>query len=585
LRSRIFYTLLIFFLPVFLFSQDYLNLDFERVAEDGKRPMCWGVWGLGYKIEVDPVIKYSGKYSLFMEKSKYSEGSYGCCLATLPISMIKKEKIIFKGYIKTLNVNVGYAGLWIRIDGKEKSGQKEILGFDNMRERGIKGTTDWIEVTIELHNDPDAQSIAFGAIFSGSGMAWFDSFTLTSEDNDGTKPIPKPLSQKGEKSEWLKDVIIPIKSVNIEEDTTDLSQLREIFSNAKIIGLGDVTYGSSEIFKMKHRLVKYLRENCGFDIFSIDANMPEAYLIDDYVLNAKGNPVDFFKGLGFDSWNVQEVLDLVNWMKEYNLKNDKKIHFTGFDMLSFEGAISELEKITKNNNSDILSDIENLKSELFELKKITSRNEELSESVRQNILRLTGQAIKIKLQINVKMKLKKDESEWMVQNIDIIMQYLLNSARYQRDKFMADNVKWILKHNPNSKIILWAHNSHIQKSDESMGSFLKEKFKEKYLSIGFTFNMGSYSAEGKNGLSTYKAEESFPGTFEYYFQSFGIPIFALDLRKIPTDNPDSKWIFNNLKFRYPGAKKMANEFRGYSITNNFDIIIFINESSSTKVLK
>jgi len=40
---------------------------------------------------------------------------------------------------------------------------------------------------------------------------------------------------------------------------------------------------------------------------------------------------------------------------------------------------------------------------------------------------------------------------------------------------MADNVKWILDHNPKAKIVLWAHNGHVATegfSYETMGSVL-----------------------------------------------------------------------------------------------------------------
>jgi erythromycin esterase-like protein len=32
-----------------------------------------------------------------------------------------------------------------------------------------------------------------------------------------------------------------------------------------------------------------------------------------------------------------------------------------------------------------------------------------------------------------------------------------------RDRSMADNVEWITDHNPNAKIVIWAHNGHVGK--------------------------------------------------------------------------------------------------------------------------
>ena len=41
---------------------------------------------------------------------------------------------------------------------------------------------------------------------------------------------------------------------------------------------------------MKSKIIIYLVENEGFDIFSIEANMPEAYKLNKYVIKGEGNP-------------------------------------------------------------------------------------------------------------------------------------------------------------------------------------------------------------------------------------------------------------------------------------------------------
>ncbi len=68
-----------------------------------------------------------------------------------------------------------------------------------------------------------------------------------------------------------------------------------------------------------------------------------------------------------------------------------------------------------------------------------------------------------------------------------------------RDSCMAANVAWIygsLK--ADSKVFVWAHNSHIQKKNNtsmreiSMGSFLNNTFGKQAYFIGFDFNQGTY---------------------------------------------------------------------------------------------
>lgn len=95
---------------------------------------------------------------------------FGVCTGGFPFEEVRGKTILFTGWIKTKNVKKGYAGLWWRVDGKER----EILGFDNMHKRGVKGTTDWQKVSIEMKVDSRATRMNFGVLFPGVGTAWFD---------------------------------------------------------------------------------------------------------------------------------------------------------------------------------------------------------------------------------------------------------------------------------------------------------------------------------------------------------------------------------------------------------------------------
>ena len=51
--------------------------------------------------------------------------------------------------------------------------------------------------------------------------------------------------------------------------------------------LGEATHGSREFFQLKHRMLEFLATEMGFTIFSIEANMPEAYKLNDFVLRRR----------------------------------------------------------------------------------------------------------------------------------------------------------------------------------------------------------------------------------------------------------------------------------------------------------
>ena len=114
---------------------------------------------------------------------------------------------------------------------------------------------------------------------------------------------------------------------------------------------------------------------------------------------------------------------------------------------------------------------------------------------------------------------------------------------------------------------------------------LFDSLKNDYLTIGFTFHNGNYTARGDKGLTSYQAQESFVGTYEYFFNSINEPIFLLDLREVKKQKSEySKWLLEKLLFRRVGAVKAKNEFSETDLTADFDLIIFINESSNSMIL-
>src|SRR5262249_22766847 len=97
--------------------------------------------------------------------------AFGVATATFPVNAASGKHIKYAGFIRTEDVTQGYAGLWWRVDGE--SGQ--VLAFDNMHDRGAKGTNPWTRYEISLDVPVNAKNINFGILHPGNGTAWFDS--------------------------------------------------------------------------------------------------------------------------------------------------------------------------------------------------------------------------------------------------------------------------------------------------------------------------------------------------------------------------------------------------------------------------
>src|SRR5688572_1581127 len=144
---------------------------------------------------------------------------------------------------------------------------------------------------------------------------------------------------------WIKERAIPIVTPVAGRGFEDLEPIKKLIGDARIVSLGESTHGSREIFQMKHRLVEFLASEMGFTIFSIEANLPEAYRVNNYVLGGKGDPDELIAGMHFWTWNTQEVKALVEWMRRFNAAGQGKIEFTGFDMQFPDLAMDEVLEV------------------------------------------------------------------------------------------------------------------------------------------------------------------------------------------------------------------------------------------------
>lgn len=308
-------------------------------------PKNWYVNGEGYNISIDSVEKQSGKISLKMEMQGVPKGNF--FTGTLPIDLVAGKSIEYKGWIKTKEIKNGYAGLWFRVDGDNNA----MLGFDNMNDRGLKGDNDWTQVSIKIDVSKDVRNINFGGLFPGEGTVWFDNLELHIDNEkyiDVIEPEPK-VSLSHDEIQAIKKYIYSLRTYEADGgDTRDLNVLDRMIGSSKVVALGEVSHGSSEIFKMKNRIIQYLAANNGFDVFSIEANMPESYKVNDYSVRGEGDPDKLIAGMYFWTWRTEEVLDMVKWMRNFN-QPQKRIEFTGFDMQFYEGAINELIDAFKGN--------------------------------------------------------------------------------------------------------------------------------------------------------------------------------------------------------------------------------------------
>ncbi|HLL45960.1 MAG TPA: erythromycin esterase family protein, partial [Longimicrobiaceae bacterium] len=159
-------------------------------------------------------------------------------------------------------------------------------------------------------------------------------------------PSALPPTEGGEHDvSWLRRNAVPFRTDAPGGDLSDLAPLGRIVGNARVVGLGEATHGTREFFRMKHRVLEYLVKERGFNTFAIEATWAECERINDYVHGAPGDPRKLLSAQRFWTWNTQEVLDMIEWMRRHNQNPGRapRVSFHGFDMQYQRVAMDDVE--------------------------------------------------------------------------------------------------------------------------------------------------------------------------------------------------------------------------------------------------
>lgn len=183
---------------------------------------------------------------------------------------------------------------------------------------------------------------------------------------DETTQNPEANGEVNEIVEWLKDHAIEIQTVEPQEDQQDLGLLKNVIGTSQVVGLGEATHGNKEFSQMKHRLIKFLVTEMGFDTVAFECPEQQAKKIDDYIKTGDGSEDQILEGLGYEVWKTQEVLDLINWLRDFNSTSGRQVSFYGCDVNDQTGLSSiERDKRMAENVLGILKERPNSKIALW----------------------------------------------------------------------------------------------------------------------------------------------------------------------------------------------------------------------------
>ncbi len=433
---------------------------------------------------------------------------------------------------------------------------------------------------------------------------------------------------------WIEKNAHPLKTTAPGTGFQDLQWMKPVLQDVKYVGLGEATHGTHDFFQLKHRMLEFLVKELGYNTFAIEASYAGCQNINDYVLNGKGDARTALASQGFWTWNTQEVLDLIEWIRTYNTttKPDKKVSFIGFDIQynTQGGGTDRIRNYLKKASPSMAQ-----QHDTFFTHFAAAEKKQMRDSTAMNVRKAFQQLKRAVLTNRDSLIARSSRSEYenMMEYMNIVSEYLsayvyrngvpTKQQMELRDRYMAGNIKRYAQANRDAKIVIWAHNSHINKNPDfevnggpnPMGSLLRASLGNTYYAMGFLFNKGSFSAmdngdtTGKMVLKQFTAKPAKDGSLEAIMKKAASGSYIVDFRGVEdkkagtkeaagskkerkSNLPEDVQAFTETEFKSRMFGATASEdfvdenyVTPVTIAKDFDAIVFIENTTAAKPIK
>lgn len=396
---------------------------------------------------------------------------------------------------------------------------------------------------------------------------------------------------------WINENSIKIEDADPDTDLVIFdNKIPKEFTGAKIFGFGEASHHGKEFFDIKAKFFKYLVGNQNVKVFIMEEFYAAESGINEWISGGNGNKDTIANNFGMAPWYTKEVVNLLEWMREYNIgkPREDQIRFYGMDIQFAKGINEEIRDfITKHNiliNEELLSIADSAANKKVEYNKSTDwadiHNPKLKEIER------------IILDFQKENKIDEQDVESIIRALNYLIHYtyyVQHSNSEVRDLKMFENVKWIIENKTrNGKAFIWAHNEHINNKEFlsygsgqiNLGGHLKDYFKSDYYSVGFDFGIGNlrgYVANKNkpNYWENHQIEKPFHRTYAETLFEANDDIFFIDMKTAMNSVASS--FFSDKKKQLilgaPGFNPKKYYLINKKFSEMFDGLIFIKNIS------
>ncbi len=410
-------------------------------------------------------------------------------------------------------------------------------------------------------------------------------------------------------------------AVDLESAADDYSTALHLIGDASFVLIGEASHGTHDFYLTRAELTKRLITEKGFAAVAVEADWPDAYRVNRYV-RGEGDDGDADTALsGFERfptwmWRNTVVLEFVEWLRQHNRHRaaSERTGFYGLDLYSLfrsmEAVVEYLETVDPEAARRAryrYGCFEHFgeDSQAYGYAASIDLTQSCEDEAVRQLRELQQRGFGLLGSGGADDYFAAEQNARLVKNAEQYYRSMFRgrvSSWNLRDTHMAETTDALVAHQKttgrSSKIVIWAHNSHLgdaratemgRRGELNLGQLVRQRYPRDTILLGFTTYTGTVTAASDWDApgERKRVRPGLPQSYENLFHEVDVQRFFLPLgeavrrsRIVPRDLLERAI---GVIYR-PETERLSHYFSS-DIAAQFDAIFHFDETRALEPLE
>ncbi|EKS70563.1 MULTISPECIES: protein-L-isoaspartate(D-aspartate) O-methyltransferase [Caballeronia] len=397
----------------------------------------------------------------------------------------------------------------------------------------------------DVWRDEDLGGVMFVPLIGAQG--WSDEPDIRTDKPTLEEPVARTLPD-----------LIRASAVRLPAlGAPDFAHAFDRFADKRVVLLGEASHGTAEFYVARAAITRRLIERHGFSFVAVEADWPDAAIIDEHV---RGRPRARPEARPFTRfptwmWRNTEFAAFVAWLRQHNaaLPDERRAAFYGLDLYSLSESIAAVLAYLDAQDPGAAR----IARVRYGCLTPWQKNPAVyGRAAWQAGFGTCEEAVVAQLRDLLDRRLATSASDHGLLDATHNARLVASAEQYYRAMYGASAESWNLRDThmfdtldslldawgPDARAVVWAHNSHLgdasatemgrMRDELNVGQLCRERFGDDAALIGFGTHAGTVAAasDWEEPMQIMQVRPSRADSYEHQFHLAGASPCLVDLR-------------------------------------------------------